>query len=443
MGRTATRTRSTEHGSRTGGRGAHSSSSRRVRPAQRSPRGPVTLGRESTPGSFGPVHLLQVVLVQVAACLVLTAWVVSELLLVPAAVVAVVLVALGARWGRRSLPERIGDALAFRRRAKSGGPVLDREIPAGLVPLVESAPGLRSRSYTHRDGRSIGVIGDETFSTVLVRVERRPRALNRRRDERPLPLALLRDALEVDGIRLESVQVVQHTQPAPAPALPPRSVAALSYGPLQAESGAPAVRVTWVALKLDPELCAEAVAARGGGFEGAQRALVRVADHLASRLVGAGFRATVLSEDECVTAMATSVVADPMVTAQASHPGTAPARRTAESVRSWRCDDRWHTVYGIRRWPALGTGGPSLVDVAGALSAVPALATTLSITLAPRGKESVALTSHVRITGRGAEELSALCRQLEEAARRLRVGLVRLDREQAPGVLASIPLGGL
>ena len=92
-----------------------------------------------------------------------------------------------------------------------------------------------------------------------------------------LPLHLIRDALEVDGIRLASAQVVQHTQPAPAPHLPQQSVAARSYGPLQAQSGSPALRLTWVALKLDPELCPEAVQARGDGVPGAQRALLLAA----------------------------------------------------------------------------------------------------------------------------------------------------------------------
>ncbi|NEE10842.1 type VII secretion protein EccE, partial [Streptomyces sp. SID7499] len=88
--------------------------------------------------------------------------------------------------------------------------------------------------------------------------------------------------------------------------LPQQSVARLSYGPLQDQTGAPALRMTWVAVKLDPELCREAIEARGGGLEGAQRCLVRVADHVASRITGAGFQAAVLDQDELNSAVATS-----------------------------------------------------------------------------------------------------------------------------------------
>ncbi|MFD2622556.1 type VII secretion protein EccE [Streptomyces chumphonensis] len=399
--------------------------------------------RVSTPGRFGPVHLYQVVLVQVAGCLALTGWVVGGVFLVACGTTGAVLLVLTVRWGRRSLPERLADAVGFRRRARAAAAVSARRVPPGLAPVVECAPGVHTATFVHRDGRSIGIVGDATFATAVVRVEQRPRALNGRSAGQPLSLGLVADALEVDGVRLESVQVVQHTQPAPAPTLSPRSVAASSYGPLQASAGAPAVRVTWVALKLDPEVCPEAVEARGGGVEGARRAVVRAADHLASRLVGAGFRATVLSEDEVVTALATSVGAEVSVAAQAGAPGPPPGRRTAESVRHWRCDDRWHTVYGVAAWPGMGVGGVPLADVAGVLSAVPASASTLSVTLAPCARESVAVAGHVRITGRSPEELVPLRRGLEEAARRVRVGLVPLDHRQTPGVLASIPLGGM
>ncbi|MFG2515428.1 hypothetical protein [Streptomyces sp. NPDC048584] len=46
------------------------------------------------------------------------------------------------------------------------------------------------------------------------------------------------------GIRLESAQIVPHTQPAPALHLPSRSVAVADYAPLQKRTEAPAVRIT-------------------------------------------------------------------------------------------------------------------------------------------------------------------------------------------------------
>jgi hypothetical protein len=54
----------------------------------------------------------------------------------------------------------------------------------------------------------------------------------------------------------------------------------------------------------------------------------------------------------------------------------------------------------------------------------------------------VAVTGQVRVTARGESDLEAVARQLEARARSAGVGLVRLDHEQIPGVLATLPLGG-
>lgn len=69
----------------------------------------VTPHPRSTPGRFGPFRLQQLVLLQIAAAALLVAWVVEPLLLVPAGVLALVLVPLAlVRRHQRSLPEWIG-----------------------------------------------------------------------------------------------------------------------------------------------------------------------------------------------------------------------------------------------------------------------------------------------------------------------------------------------
>ncbi|MET3987499.1 type VII secretion protein EccE [Streptomyces sp. NPDC051555] len=407
----------------------------------------VTPHPRSSPGRFGPFRLQQLVLVQVAAAVLLVAWVVDPLLLVPAGVLAAVLLLLAVvRRHQRSLPEWIGTALALRarRRRAASSPVPTGTEP-GLAPLVEADPALRTCTFSDRDRRPVGMIGDGTFLTAVVQVDMDATALRPDRSARPLPLGIVRDVLEVDGIRLESAQLVQHTQPAPAPHLPAQSMATRNYAPLQALTGTPAVRLTWIALKLDPELCPEAVAARGGGLAGAQRCVVRAADQLASRLAGAGFRATVLTEQELTAALATSSCANPMAITQAGRAagraGT-PGRRTEETPRTWRCDDRRHTTYWISRWPQLGGGAAPLPQFVALLTSLPALATNFSLTLAPAERHGVTVTGHVRITGRSDEELVAARRALETTARGVKTALVRLDREQLPGVLASLPLGG-
>ncbi|MBT2403527.1 MULTISPECIES: type VII secretion protein EccE [unclassified Streptomyces] len=406
-------------------------------------RGGVTPHPRAGAGRFGPFRLQQLVLLQVAAAALLVAWVIEPMLLIPAGVLALVLVVLAVvRRHQRSLPDWIGSVLALRaRRRRAASFTLPAGTEPGLAPLVEADPALRTRTFSDRERRPVGMIGDGTFLTAVVQVDMDATALRPDRSARPLPLAVVRDVLEVDGIRLESAQLVQHTQPAPAPHLPAQSMATRNYAPLQARTGTPAVRLTWIALKLDPELCPDAVAARGGGLAGAQRCVVRAADQLASRLAGAGFRASVLTEQELTAALATSSCANPMAITQAGR-SASTGRRTEETARAWRCDDRRHTTYWISRWPQLGGAGAALPQFVALLTSLPALATTFSLTMSPAERHGVTLTGHVRVSGRSDEELVAARRELERTARGVKTGLVRLDREQVPGLLASLPLGG-
>ncbi|MGW0846345.1 type VII secretion protein EccE [Streptomyces sp. NPDC002787] len=416
-----------------------------VSPAVTTPApGPFAPHLKAGSGHFGAFRLQQVLLVEAAAAVLLVGWAVHPLALVPAAVAAILLVLLAVvRRRGRSLPEWLATARALKaRQRKAADTVIPPGTEPGLAPAVECDPTLRTYAYGGRDRRSVGIIGDGTFVSAVLQVEADATALRADRSRQPLPLGLVRDALEVDGIRLEGAQIVLHTQPAPAIQLPQQSVAVSNYAPLQAQTGTPAIRITWIALKLDPELCPEAVAARGGGLPGAQKCVVRVADHLASRLTGAGFRTTVLDEQELIAAVATSACANPLVTAEAGRTET-PQRRTEESGRNWRCDNRRHTTYWVRRWPQLGGRGPMLPQLVGQLTAVPALATTFSLTVARGVRQEVTVTGHVRVTGRSDDELVAARRALEHAARQAGTGLARLDREQLPGVLATLPLGGV
>nr|WP_229925133.1 type VII secretion protein EccE [Streptomyces sulfonofaciens] len=397
----------------------------------------------SRSGQFISFRLQQLVLLEAAAAVLLAAWVTDTLLLVPGAVIAAVLVLLAVMRRRgRSLPEWLTTARGLRvRRRRAKDTAVPPGTEPGFAPAVECDPALRTYTYGGKDRRPVGMVGDGTFLTAVLQVESDATALRNERDRRPLPLKLVREAMDVDDIRLESAQVVLHTQPAPALHLPQESVAVSNYAPLQAQTGAPAVRITWIALKLDPELCPEAVAARGGGITGAQKCVVRTADQLASRLTGAGFRATLLTEEELAAAIATSACANPMVTAQAGR-SEAPQRRTEETSRTWRCDNRRHTTYWVRRWPQLGGSGGSLPQLVALITAIPALATTFSLTLGRGEHQEMTVRGFVRVTGRGDTELVAARRQLQQAARHTRTALVRLDREQLPGVLATMPLGG-
>ncbi|QIQ06779.1 type VII secretion protein EccE [Streptomyces liangshanensis] len=385
----------------------------------------------------------QLVLVEVALALTGIGLALGGLWLVPAVTVAsvLVLVAVARRRGH-AVQDWLSTARALRARNRPAEPC-GPDVDPALAPVVESVPGFRPFTYVDRNRRTVGMLGDGTFLTVVVRVEASGDGLRPVFGARSLPLTLLADALTVDDITVESVQLVQQVRSAPAPHLPQQAVARLSYAPLQEQTGAPALRLSWVAVKLDPELCREAVDARGGGVEGAQRCLVRVADHVASRITGAGFRAVVLDQEELNSAMATSACASPALSARAGRPDAAARRRTAETARVWRCDDRWHTTYAVGRWPELGRGATPLPKLVALLTSAPAFATTFSVTLRPGAhRGTMSIGGHVRITGGSDTELVRVRRTLEQAARHAKVGLVRLDREQLPGVLATLPLGG-
>ncbi|MFI1784273.1 type VII secretion protein EccE [Streptomyces rubiginosohelvolus] len=364
--------------------------------------------------------------------------------LIPSLVLLCLLVALAVvRRRGRALQDWASSALGLRARRRAAAAPASADAEPMLAPVAENVPGFAPHVYVDRNHRTVGMLGDGTFLTAVVRVEASGESLRPAFGARSLPLSLLGDALMVDDIVAESAQLVQQVRCAPAPHLPQQSVARLSYAPLQDQTGAPALRMTWVAVKLDPELCREAIEARGGGMEGAQRCLVRVADHVASRVTGAGFQAAVLDQDELNSAVATSACANPILSGRAGRPDAAPQRRTMETSRVWRCDDRWHTTYAVDRWPELGRGATPLPQLVALLTSVPAYATTFSLTVrrgALQGSTSVA--GHVRVTGGSDTELIGVRRTLEQAARHAKVGLVRLDREQLPGVLATLPLGG-
>jgi type VII secretion protein EccE len=365
--------------------------------------------------------------------------------MVPTSAVAVVLllVAVARRRGQ-ALQDWAATALALRARRRAAEPAAADADPS-LAPIAEGLPGFRPFPYVDRKRRTVGMLGDGSFLTAVVRVEASGAAPRPAFGARSLPLSLLGGALEVDDIVLESVQLVQQVRSAPAPHLPQQAVARLSYVPLQERTGAPALRMTWVALKLDPERCREAIEARGGGVEGAQRCLVRAADHVASRITGAGFEAVVLDQEELNSTMATAACASPRLAARAHRPDATPQRRTVETARVWRCDDRWHTTYAVGRWPDLGPGGAGtpLAGLVSLLTATPAHATTFSLALHRGARQgAVDVAGYVRITGGSDTELIGVRRALEQAARSAKVGLVRLDREQLPGVVATLPLGG-
>lgn len=428
--------------------------------AVRSPGGgPVTVRINPRPGLLGArLRLHQLVLVEVAAALVALGWTISRPVAAGFGAVSLVLLLIAlVRLRGRSLPELLRVRSGLKSRRRQARTLLP---PAGtdpaLAPVLELEPALRTCTHaTEADfgGRPVrretGMVGDGTFLTSVLLVQAKDQPLRPVRTMLPLPLDVICSALTVDDITLESVQLVQHTQPAPAKHLPEQSLAARAYRELPDGTATPGLRLTWIALKLDPERAATAVRARGGGEEGARKALQRVTDQLAGRLNSSGFHATVLDERELIAALAIATCANPIAVAgrQGTGSGGGTTRRTQEGNRFWRIDDRWHSTYWISRWPQLGRpggapgriGAPDLVNL---MTGTPALASTFSLTAGHGTGGSVTVSGHLRVTGRNEDETGELGRQVETRAQSAGLGLLRLDLEHAPGMLATLPLGG-
>lgn len=449
---TAPGRRSTSQGG--GGRG------RRAQPAPTRPTAPVPVKVHPRPGLLGTrLRLQQIVLLEVAVALVVVGWTINKAMAGAFAVPAVLLVVLAlVPLNGRTLSEglQVRSALNARRRQAQLNVPPPGTDPA-LAPALELEPALRTCTHaTEADlggGRPVrretGMVGDGTFLTSILLVQAKDQPLRPHRNALPLPLDVICSALQVDDIALESVQLVQHTQPAPAPHLPDQSLATRAYHQLPDGLATPGLRLTWVALKLSPELTSSAVEARGGGEEGARRALQRVTDQLAGRLNSAGFTATVLDERELIAALAISVCANPIAVAgrQGTGGGGGNGRRTQESRKFWRIDDRWHATFWISKWPQLSRpgGAPGRIaapDLVNLVTSTPALASTFSLTASRGTGDSVAISGHVRVTGRSESEIAQVGRLVESRAQASGIGLTRLDLEQAPGLLATLPLGG-
>src|SRR5262249_61833139 len=87
--------------------------------------------------------------------------------------------------------------------------------------------------------------------------------------------------------------------------LPAQSARAPPYGQLNLRR-TPASQHVWIALRLDPARCPDAVQARGGGQEGGQRAVKRCVARVLELLDAAGVHGRALDEETLRSVLARS-----------------------------------------------------------------------------------------------------------------------------------------
>jgi type VII secretion protein EccE len=257
------------------------------------------------------------------------------------------------------------------------------------------------------DGTSIGVRWSDDRLISVVRIARpvAPTALlpsNSIVSPSGLSLGVIARALAQFDIELESIDVVAHGWRT-------RAAAHLSgpYASLTASLPTVPQQDVWVVLRLNPLLCPDAIAARGGGPTGVLRTAITATRRVANLLAHQGYRTTILSAAG-ISAMDSQLV---------DHSNVDDASEAWDSVvdRSYST-----TSYALTRTID--------ADLSTAIWTTPSLSTTCSIRLtSTRG--GYELTSVVRYASVGDLELRA-----PEALRRLD-GRQRaaLDRTLATG----------
>jgi type VII secretion protein EccE len=145
------------------------------------------------------------------------------------------------------------------------------------------------------DDAQIGFRWDGTTLLSLIEIEENPQALTVLEpgttvSGETVPVQALVDCLRQFDITLESIDVISHG----SRSLGHTAVAAV-YDAVLGPLPAIAHRSVWIAVRLDPSRCADAVRRRGGGREGILRAATTASRRVANRLTEAGLRPRILS----------------------------------------------------------------------------------------------------------------------------------------------------
>ena len=196
------------------------------------------------PGHLGPVHIMQLVLVEAAVIAVVASFGHGLLLISTIAVVALLLlVATLARYGGRWWLERRLMTWQYRQRQRrGGGPGPDPLVGA----LRQLSPGLVVEDVDAPDGAQVGVARDDAGWYAVAAVS--PTAEMRDDPTSGVPLDLLVETLSEAGQPGVAVQVVLHTVPATGFSVDPGSPVGQSYRQLLTQSAANPIPVGAISL---------------------------------------------------------------------------------------------------------------------------------------------------------------------------------------------------
>jgi type VII secretion protein EccE len=376
-------------------------------------------------GGLSVVHL---VCPEIAAVLVISAALVSVRYVVPATVVAIVVLLLvfGRARGRWWF-EYVAARWRLGRRRRSGARALVRLSGADprAAAMATLRPGLTIRNLLHR-GRSIGIGADDEGWFAAVAVAGWSDVSGSRHVR--LDIDQMARIVEESPVPISTLQVVSHVTPAPVGAAedPTRR----SYLELAAPDGCPLDQAVWLVVRLAPADAVDAAASRGGGLEGVDRALAAMVSRVEKALTAAGVTGQVLDADGLGDALALACGLDSLDSARS---GQALA---GERWSTWLAGGMAHACFTVTQWPP-----GSDHNLVAAVAAVPAAAVDVSVAVHQYGSE-FAFLGLVRVAAPPAQ-LPAAVTRLTAAGRRIGLRLRRLDGEQARGVYATAPTGGM
>jgi type VII secretion protein EccE len=329
--------------------------------------GPATLFPRRRPGHLGPVHVLQLLLVEVAIIAIVLA--LRQGVLVMAVAIVVSLVVLAATLGRargRWWLERKVMSWQFRRR-RQFRPV-GQPDDVRLAALRWLAPGLTVADLAAPDGSQIGVAHDDAGWYAVAALSA---SAPMRDDPRPpLPMDLLVAALTEAGQPGAVLQVVTYTVPAPSR----DEAAGQSYRELLQRHGpvpVPIDRATWIAVRLD----ARALAEIGVDLQEQTGQAPAIVASLLRRLVKAlrrkGIASQPLDREGLLEALARSC---DLLTPDRSTPVS-----PREDWEAWHSGVLVHRSFWVHGWPSVAQAG-ALLDW---LATAPAASTNVALVLAP------------------------------------------------------------
>jgi type VII secretion protein EccE len=402
--------------------------------------------RRRSGASFGGLPVANLVVIEVGLAIGVCLVAVDRKFLIPGAAIAglAVIFALLRRHGRW-FTQWIGLTLRylFRSHTRVAQPVVREEFTTAeeaespvlgpddarvnLLRLV--LPDLVVTTTKDHERKDVGLAYHNGMWTAVLLIDPLAPMVTAVNASPSLPIGALAPCLSDRGVVLDSIQVLWHSYPG-STALPTTSPAVSAYQEVLGSTSAIARRSTWVAVRLDPRKCGEAITERGGGVIGAHRAVIGALSRVRNALSERGLRSQSLDSNALLHACLSSTELVSMTGATADVSAT-------EKWSNITTGNIGHSSYAISSWPT--KTGSSIT----ALTGVRALSTTVSMTITPTDDtDGVGLRGLVRISARTPQELDDADQKLDALADRLDIDLTPLHGLQAAGLAATLPLGG-